>query len=308
MSDLPDVAGMAQGKWRGLLMQSGLSDRELSGRHGPCPICKAGRDRFRFDNRAGKGSWICGHCGAGDGLDLLMQIKGWNFSEAAKFVEQCVGGVLPEQTRPAITAAKQREALRALWKASEPMREGDPVDVYLRGRGIDHDCPPALRYAPECYYGPGEVHPAMVAVVSDAFGKEASLHRTYLGPDGKASVETARKLMPGLIPEGGAIRLSAPARVLGIAEGVETALSAAMIYEVPVWAAISASTLEKWLPPDECEEVVVFGDADSRFRGQAAAYRLANRLAMTGREVTVRLPERLGWDWNDALTNEGKAA
>ena len=48
--------------------------------------------------------------------------------------------------------------------------------------------------------------------------------------------------------------------VLGIAEGVETGLSAMQLFEVPVWCSLSAMRLDRpWLPP-ESREIHVFGD------------------------------------------------
>jgi hypothetical protein len=36
-------------------------------RHQACPVC-GGSDRFRFDDKEGRGTWFCNQCGAGDGL------------------------------------------------------------------------------------------------------------------------------------------------------------------------------------------------------------------------------------------------
>ena len=41
---------MARGKWRGLLTQLGVDETYLKNEHGPCPICRDGKDRFRFDD------------------------------------------------------------------------------------------------------------------------------------------------------------------------------------------------------------------------------------------------------------------
>ncbi|MEK9646438.1 MAG: AAA family ATPase [Alphaproteobacteria bacterium] len=63
------------GNWRAVLSSHGIDERLLDGRHHPCPGC-GGKDRFRFDDEAGRGTWICGQGGgtpvAGDALDLLV--------------------------------------------------------------------------------------------------------------------------------------------------------------------------------------------------------------------------------------------
>ena len=59
----------ALGKWRGILLSVGVPETALNRRHGPCPMC-GGTDRFRFDDKEARGTWICGQCGAGDGVML----------------------------------------------------------------------------------------------------------------------------------------------------------------------------------------------------------------------------------------------
>ena len=109
-----------------------------------------------------------------------------------------------------------------------------------------------------------------------------------------------RKLMPGELPDGSAVRLSEfNGGIIGIAEGIETALSASALYQIPVWAAINAGNLAKWIPPEGTEEVAIFGDNDPKFAGQAAAYALARRLASKNTPVTVHIPPMPGTDWAD---------
>src|SRR5947199_194195 len=81
-------------------------------------------------------------------------------------------------------------------------------------------------------------------------GKGVNIHRTYI-ENGKAVL---RKLMPGKLPDNVAIRLfgfrdnsflGAGLGTLGIAEGIETALSASALFDIPVWSAISAPLLKK---------------------------------------------------------------
>jgi putative DNA primase/helicase len=89
---------------------------------------------------------------------------------------------------------------------------------------------------------------------------------------------------------------------MGIAEGIETALSASVLFNVPVWAAISAPLLKKWRPPPRVEKVIIFGDNDENYTGQEAAYSLARALA-NDVEVEVKIPSIPGWDWNDVHRN-----
>ena len=111
--------------------------------------------------------------------------------------------------------------------------------------------------------------------------------------------------MSGPIPAGSAIRLMPYESAIGIAEGIETAISAYAIFNVPTWAGISAKGIERWEPPKDAEEVWIFGDNDRTFTGQLAAYKLAYRLVETGKKVYVAIPRIKGADWNDVLTLHG---
>lgn len=307
MSGLREIC---RGKWGSILPMVGIDTRYLTGRHGPCPIC-GGMDRFRFDDKNGAGTWICSKCGAGDGFSLAMQINKWDFKEAASRIEPLAGSAPRTEARQTRDEKSLRDAMNRLWQAGKAVSYGDPVWAYLRSRGLDMDVSPlVLRYVERCrYQGGGETQwfPAMVAKVTAPDGKPATLHRTYLTERGqKAPVEAARRLMPGKVEKGCAIRLAEPGDVLGIAEGIETALSAGKIFGVPCWAAVSAGMLMAWEPPVGVREVIVFGDNDESYAGQSAAYALAHRLRARdgGPAVRVELPPDPGMDWNDVVMAE----
>jgi putative DNA primase/helicase len=301
----------ARGRWKSILPMLGLADtKTLSGRHGPCPFC-GGKDRFRFDDREGVGSFICSHCGAGDGVEFVIRKTGLDFRGAAQKIETVIG------TAPRIEASarkdheQQRLMLRELWVSSAPVRVGDPVSRFHRARRIELDIYPAcLRYHDALLHrddatGLKTRHPGMLALVHGPDGTAATLHRTYLTADGsKAPVDGVRKLMPGSLPRGSAVRLAPAGEVLGIAEGIETALAASALFGVPVWAALTAGNMETWRPPEGVSRVVVYGDRDANHRGQAAAYHLANKIQSAEIAVSVEFPN-IGSDWNDELIGKG---
>lgn len=293
----------AKGKWRGILLMLGLPESCLKDRHGPCPLC-GGSDRFRWDNKEGRGTYICGQCGSGDGMKLAIEYTGKPFAEVASIIDGMVGNLKPEALRPEMSGQTRREILRDTYKATRRVEAGDLVHRYLEARGVEELIyPDALRFAPALRDGEGGIRPCMVAMVSGPDGKPVSMHRTFLRPDGlaKAEMPKPRKMMPGELPDGACVRLGeyVAGGPLGVAEGIETALSASAIYEIPVWAAISSSILAKWWPPEGCDEVAVFGDNDPKYGGQAAAWALAHRLAVKGIKVTVHIPPQIGTDWND---------
>lgn len=300
----------ARGKWKGILLQLGVPEASLTGKHGPCPMCY-GVDRFRFDNQEQRGTYICNACGAGDGMKLATEYTGRAFAVVASEIDAMLGNIkVDAPNRPAMSDDDRAKALRAVWIDTAPIKPGDLADAYLTERGVGELVyPKALRYGRALTDGEGGIRPCMVAVVTDHEGKPATLHRTFLRPDGKAKAEmqSPRKMMPGTLPDHCAVRLSEwSGGPLGIAEGIETALSASAMFKMPVWAALNAGMLAKWLPPLGCDEVAIFGDNDPKFAGQAAAYVLARGLATKGVHVTVHIPKLPGADWNDEHKSGGK--
>lgn len=116
------VIAAAQGQWRDVLTANGIN--LPSGRHhSACPICMAGKDRFRFDDKEGRGTWVCNQCGAGDGLSLYQQATGQSMSEAIRSLASYLGlfgsmsaadhARIEKQRQKAAKAAEQQKAKEA---------------------------------------------------------------------------------------------------------------------------------------------------------------------------------------------------
>jgi putative DNA primase/helicase len=233
------TAHAAKGKWRGILLHLGLPPAALRDKHGPCPLC-GGEDRFRFDDRDRRGTYICNQCGAGDGMKLAQEFTRQPFSEVAARIDTILGNVKPDAPpRAPMTDDERVQALRRAWGESRPVTPGDLVDTYLNSRGVGEVIyPKALRFAPAIRDGAGGVRPAMLALVGVWGAKPVSLHRTFLRPDGsaKAEMDAPRKMMPGELPDGACVQLSEwhGKGALGIAEGIETAMSASALFDMPI--------------------------------------------------------------------------
>ena len=83
--------------------------------------------------------------------------------------------------------------------------------------------------------------------------------------------------------------------VMGIAEGIETALSAARLFKTPTWSVICAHGIETFEPPPECRRLIIFADHDRHGAGERAARSLQLSIP-----TEIRLPAQPG-DWNDVL-------
>jgi len=121
--------------------------------------------------------------------------------------------------------------------------------------------------------------PAIVAIIRNpATGeKTGGIHRTYLTDDcaAKADIEKP-KMMLG--PSAGVVMLAPIGEdgVLGVAEGIETSIAAAMLFNLPVWAALSAGNMRRFTPPPGLRKLWIF--ADHGTDGEKSAAELQARL------------------------------
>ena len=158
-----------------------------------------------------------------------------------------------------------------------------------------------LRFHPAAWrnaaFGPRG--PAMLALMTDpATAEPAGLHVTYLRADGTGKAAGERpKVMLG---HAGVVRLEPDEGVtlgLGIAEGIETALSVAEVFGWrPVWAASSAGAIARFPVLAGIEVLTIFADGDQA--GLEAARNCCARWSAAGREARV-LVAPPGTDFND---------
>lgn len=307
----------AAGHWTHLLASVGMNESFLTGKHGPCPVC-GGKDRFRYDNKHGNGTWICTACGAGDGLQLVMKYRDWSYGEA---MDRLWGHVraLPSIThaRPpqnksrgiAIVANGSETAERA-WANGFQIGDDTPAGLYLRRRGILAPWTSLLGLKAERNVhvfseGKHGHFPTMLAMFTAPDGSFSTAHRTFLTPEGYPAMDGHHKrFLPGKIAAGSAVRLSLPEDILGIAEGVETALSAQSLFGVPCWAAGHTAGLKSWSPPEGVRSVIIFADNDENGAGADAAQNLKAKLEKSGMTSTIRMPDLVGQDWNDVLVDK----
>ena len=259
-------------------------------------------------NGAKAGVWADFATGeGGDLLDLIKSALKLDTPKAIGWAKNWLGiddGPAP-RPRPAPKvekqdkdATKRTEAALAIWRASRPAPQ-TPVESYLWNRSITISVPPTLRYNPGVRYErSGLCLPCMVAAVQAPDRRVVAVHRTWVRSDGRgqAGVASPKK---ALGPIGvGAVRLGPAQPALGLAEGVETALSIMQLFGIPVWAALG-SRMDRIELPDNVIEVQIFGDNGKR--GHEAAEKAADNFMNQGQRVVLRFPPVPFGDWNDAL-------
>ncbi|MXR67981.1 hypothetical protein GNT65_04745 [Shewanella sp. JBTF-M18] len=84
------LVAIANGHWLNVLNGLGISVN--GNKHQACPVC-GGKDRFRFDDKDGRGTWFCNQCepNSGDGLALVCNAFGVKPYQAACMVAPLVG-------------------------------------------------------------------------------------------------------------------------------------------------------------------------------------------------------------------------
>jgi hypothetical protein len=257
-----------------------------------CPACGRGpRDTALSVSPRTDGTYIahCFRCGS-----VFFSDERANPSRACK-------AALQDETRRELLSRHGRE----LWRACRPI--SGPARAYLEARGCVIPPPDGdLRWHPRLRHPSGYEGPAMVALLRDAVdGTPRTLHRTWIRPDGrKADVDPPRLLLGNHRKAGAVCRLWASECVtygLGVAEGIETALSLAHAFK-PVWACVDAGNLAALPVLEGVESLTVAADHDDA--GIAAARACAQRWRAAGREVRIVMPGTTGADLNDEVQDE----
>jgi putative DNA primase/helicase len=181
---------------------------------------------------------------------------------------------------------------------------GTPVERYLKQRGLALPRgAEVLRFHPTCPFA-GTTPPAMVALVRNIESDEPqAIHRTALDRSGnKIAIDGKDRMALGPI-SGGAVKLTADENVtvaLGIAEGIETALSLQRLPEwasSPVWSLISAGGIRNFPLLAGIETLAIAADHD--MAGERATIEVAER--WQGHEVLIFEAHTDGADLNDVV-------
>lgn len=192
---------------------------------------------------------------------------------------------------------------RRLWQSASAIT-GSPAERYLAERGL-MSTSDQLRYLGRTPLGPrGAVRflPAMLAAVTTDIGVVA-VHRTFLdvASGTLAGFERPKRALGSL--GCGAVRLAPPVQGrLGLAEGIESALSAMQLFGIPCWATLGNERFGLVSVPESVRELYLFIDNDAG--GTLAEERARKAYAAPDRVIHSRAPASPGFDWNDELASQ----
>ncbi len=315
--DMPAVAALLAERMADL-------SRELAGD-------PSGRTRtaLRFGTRgslaveiagAKRGSWFDYEAWqGGDALALVAHLRGGAIVDAWRWALGWLGiregsehrAASSRPTAPQARSPEPRplagtlDLARTIWReAMAADAPGSLVPVYFAARRMALEAGAPLRFHPSCPRG-AERRPALLALMTDATtGEPCGVHRTFLLPDGSAKAHPGANGEPAKMMAGraGLVRLVPDADVtmgLGLAEGIETALSVMQGYGWrPVWAATSAGMVRAFPVLRGIEHLTIFADADGA--GMVAAEECAARWADAGCGADI-ITAPPGQDFNDTL-------
>lgn len=296
-----ETVKQACGHWPRILPALGV--KVMKNRHQACPVC-GGSDRFRFDDKEGRGTWFCNQCGAGDGLKLVEKVFGVSASEAAGKVDAVTGNLSPVAPEVIVAAEAETEADRKMAAAlavrlMEKTRTASGNAYLTRKRFPALECLTltAVHKTGGVTFRAGDVVVPLYddtgALVNLQLINSEGLKRTLKG----GQVKGACHVIEGKKQAG---------KRLWIAEGYATALTVHHLTGETVMVALSSvnllslASLTRQKHP-ACQ-IVLAADRDLNGDGQTKAAAAAEAC-----EGVVALPPVFG-DWNDAFMQIGEEA
>lgn len=205
-------------------------------------------------------------------MQLLCAVEGKHFAEVAKQVDDILGRSYEKpEAKPRIITPLDR------WPKLSPIR-GTDAEKYLNSRGIRIMPRRGIKFGYEQVQG--KRYGCMYAIAVNGAGEPCYAHQTFLDGTKKAEFPhlPTRKLTTIKQTEDSiAIRLDNSDTILGIAEGIESALSAQQRFKVPTFSTINTAFMKRFKVPAGVETLMIFADSDNNGAGHAAAFECAHK-------------------------------
>ncbi|EKN4821491.1 phage/plasmid primase, P4 family [Yersinia enterocolitica] len=288
----------AQGQWKSLLPRLGIPVA-ISGQHTACPIC-GGKDRFRFDDLNGRGTWICNRCGAGDGLSLVEKALAITAKQAAGQVTALIGHQEPLATHITDHDDKHQQRQRATQLACSLVNQAcrSANNSYLANKGWpEYQCL-TLQENERQIAGVTYCRGDLIVPLSTLSGELVNIQLINANGD--------KRTLPGGQVKGAFHLFSAATSVSGmiwLAEGYATGLTVHQLTGDDVYVALSANNLPSLAAQLHeqypAKPLLIAADRDENGTGQIKAEEAAK--VCNG---VAALPPING-DWNDIYQVRG---
>ncbi|WPD76399.1 DUF927 domain-containing protein [Dickeya fangzhongdai] len=281
---IQDVRAKANGHWEGILQQLGIpTNRQES----ECPNC-GGNTRYRFDDKEGRGTYFCSHCGAGTGLDLVMKVNKCGARQAAEQVAAILALPLPV-VKPTIEKPDNRTITERVNSLVAKAVSGQ--SDYLLNKGLQR---------PSLLLDEG----SLLLVLQNMGGTPTGAQ--LIKPNGE------KKLIAGSRKKGAFI----PVNILPehtdtviIAEGYATAVTVSLLMQGVAISALDSGNLihvahscrEVW--PDA--KIILAADNDNKPDGSNTGKIAAEKAAQAVNGWVALPPTTEKADWNDYYQQHG---
>jgi putative DNA primase/helicase len=303
-----------------------------------CPVHggKSGEAFYLYKDSNHTGGGGCNSCGShSDGISLLMWANDWSYPECLEKVAEALNMDASTNTTfksnfvqsTELTQEEIAQDNKRITKRDKIINECIPLSSpkaivakrYFARRGLSN----VSSLGNEVLFHPGldswlfqngsfkkeGTFPAIVAVIRNKSGDVMNIHRTFLTPDGyKANIESPRKVGAEILSKpvtGGAVQISPPSSVMGIAEGLETTLAVMEGTKLAMNCVLNTSLMKSYLPPVGVRVVIIFADNDKNNAGIDAAQVLYDKLTKLGYTCIIALPEEEedleNVDWENVL-------
>lgn len=304
MQSVSAIATAARGRWPHILSALGINVPNGK-RHGACPVC-GGKDRFRLDDKEGRGTWFCNHCGNGDGLDLVRLATGHDVKAVSAMVAETLS--LPEVSNQPIMPARNKAVdgkagQKRFTELSQQTQLGECS--YLTARGLHGHTVSLLDKQfsmAGMSFGVGSILLPLTDIAGNTTGGQ------LISPEGEKCLLQGSQLSGAFI-QVSALPAEPPEQVI-ITEGFATGITVSMLAEGLILAAVAATNLVKVAEQIRLRwpeaRIILAGDNDL-LDGKDNTGRIQAEKAAKAVDGWVTLPPtRHKADWDDYRRENGE--
>lgn len=288
-----NIVRASQHHWGSILSSLAIPIPGIN-KHGPCPVC-GGKDRFRFDDKKGRGTWFCNYCGHGDGLDLVTLVRQCDLIQAAREISRLTDLTPTPPAKERTEPLPHTDIIQRVTALLATCTKG--TSDYLLHKGLAHQ---GFLMPANSAKNIGEVHfnvGSMVLPLVDLSDKTTGA--LLINPGGEKRLLPGSRIKSSFIP----ITHHALSQTIIITEGFATGLVISRFVAATVVAAISAINLthvavalrERY--PDA--QIILAADNDVTDSDHNPGKQLAELAALAVNGLVTLPPTGDKADWDD---------